>query len=63
MLRDIINKKRLDYLDTFYPVAKMVTVKSVTGVAVSYNCPIFQMNVPNVFLQGDLTEEVHMELP
>lgn len=53
----------LDYHETFAPVAKMVTVKTVISVAASHNWPLYQMDVHNAFLQGDLNEEVYMEIP
>ncbi|PHU25307.1 hypothetical protein BC332_03639 [Capsicum chinense] len=53
----------LDYHDTFSPVAKMVTIRSVIALAVLKGWCMHPMNVYNVFLQGDLDEEVYMELP
>ena len=53
----------LDYDDTFSPVAKMLTVRCVIVLAVSKGWPMYQMDVYNAFLQGDLEEEVYMEMP
>lgn len=50
----------LDYHKTFSRVAKMVTVRTVIAFAASKGCPLFQMDVNNAFLQGDLYEEVHI---
>lgn len=41
----------------------MVTVRSVIALAVSKGWCMYQMDVYNAFLQGDLDEEVYMEIP
>ena len=46
----------IDYQESFAPVVKMVTVRSI--IALVENWKIFQMDVFNAFLQGDLFEEV-----
>jgi Reverse transcriptase (RNA-dependent DNA polymerase) len=52
----------LDYKETFTPVAKMNTVRILMSVVVTHEWPLFQMDVKNIFLQGDL-EEVYMKIP
>lgn len=41
----------------------MATVRIVIALAASENWPLFQMDVYNSFLQGDLLEDVFMEIP
>lgn len=41
----------------------MVTVRTVVAIAGQSYWPLFQMDVYNAFLQGDLVEEVYMILP
>lgn len=53
----------LDYHDTFSPVAKTVTFRSVIALAVSKGWNLYQMDVYNAFFQGDLNEEVYIEMP
>ena len=54
---------RIDYEETFAPVACIPSVCALLVVAATSKWDIFQIDVKNAFLNGDLSEEVYMKPP
>ena len=52
-----------NYGDTFSPVAKIASVRLLLSMAAMCSWPLYQLDIKNVFLYGDLVEEVYMEQP
>ena len=53
----------IDYEETFAPVARLSSVRTLIVISAARRWPLFQMDVKNVFLNGELSEEVYMKLP
>lgn len=53
-------KEGVDYTETFAPVVKVVTVRTILSVVSTWNWDVHQMDIHNAFLHVDLTEEVYM---
>ena len=52
-----------DYGDTFSPVANIASVHLLLSMAAMCSWPLYRLDIKNVFLHGDLAEEVYMEQP
>ncbi|KAG8492704.1 hypothetical protein CXB51_010346 [Gossypium anomalum] len=52
-----------DFRDTFSPVVRAATIKTVLALAVTKRWLLRQVDVNNAFLNGELTEEIFMDQP
>ncbi|XP_073261290.1 uncharacterized protein [Populus alba] len=53
----------IDYQETFSPVAKLSTVRVLLSLVANLDWPLYQFDVKNVILHGDLEEEIYMDVP
>ncbi|KAJ9539073.1 hypothetical protein OSB04_031806 [Centaurea solstitialis] len=53
----------IDYEETFAPVARITSVRRLLAIPATKRWPLFQMDVKNAFLNGDLSEEVYLSPP
>ncbi len=53
----------INYEETYSPVAKKTIVRAIIVMATAKGWSLHQMDINNVFLHGDLHEEVYMEQP
>lgn len=54
--------EEIDFEDTISPVAKLVTIKTLIAVTTAKNWYLHQLDVNNLFLNGDLHDEVYMDI-
>lgn len=54
--RGFHQQEGLDYQETFSPVAKLVTIRILLTFTVQFNWFLYQVDIGNEFLHGDLKE-------
>ena len=55
-------KEGHDYFDTYSPVTRINSIRMILAIVASQNLEVHQMYVKTAFLNGDLEEEIYMEL-
>ena len=56
-------KEGIDYFDTYSPVSRITSIRTLIAIASFNNMEIHQMDVKTTFLNGELDEEIYMEQP
>ena len=53
----------IDYEETYSPVARYTSIRSVLAIANQLDLELHQMDVQTAFLNGELEEEIYMSQP
>lgn len=53
----------MNYVDSFSPVAKLITVRMFLIIATGLGCPIHQIDVNNAFLHGYIEKDLYLLPP
>jgi len=53
----------IDYHETFAPVVKLSSIRAILSIGAALRLVIHQMDVKSAFLNGDLDEEIFMNVP
>ena len=61
--RSFTQEYEIDYEETFALVARLSFVRTLIAISAAFKWPLFQIDVKNSFLNGELSEEVYMKLP
>ena len=63
MARRFTQTKGIDYDETFSTGEKVISIRILLSLAAQGSWPLYQLDVINAFLHGDLHEGVYMEIP
>lgn len=63
VVRGFTQRAGIDFHQTFSPVVKPATIRTVLYLAASRDWPVHQLDVKNAFLHGQLTERVFCHQP
>jgi len=63
VVRGLSHIKGVDYDETFAPVVRYTSMKSIISIVAEMGWRIHQMDVKNSFLNGFIEEEVYIEQP
>jgi hypothetical protein len=61
--RGFSKKQGIDYEETFAPVARYTSIKTILSLVAMMKWKVHQMDVKATFLNGEINEEVYVEQP
>ena len=61
--RGYTQQKGIDFRETFAPVARMASIRTLLAIACKYDMNLTHLDVDTAFLNGTIDEELYMELP
>jgi hypothetical protein len=59
VLREFTQHPEVDYDETFSPVVKSATVRTMLTLVVSRGWPVHQLNIKNAYLHGTLFDTIY----
>ena len=63
MAREFSQKEGINYEETFSPVARYTSIRTIMALASMMKWDLHQMDVKTTFLNGVIEEEVYIEQP
>jgi hypothetical protein len=61
--RGFSQKEGIDYEETFVPIARYTSIRTIIALAAKMEWKLHQMDVKTTFLNGVIEEEVYIEQP
>lgn len=61
VIKDFAQRQGIDYQETFAPIARHTTLRTLFTMAAELDLDIDHLDVVTAFLHGDLEEDIYME--
>ena len=53
----------INYEETFAPMTKLNSIRMLLSLTINLDWELFQLDIKNAFLNGELEEEIYMKIP